>query len=127
MCEDADASAFAVRLGIYPNSLTAASIFSLNLSETCSGVRNALDTVIVPTPASCATSAIVTLPVLRRFRVIAIQNPAQRLHMEIFYYLSSTASCTASSRVYLLISAISLDLISEIYFDSAITNSNNTS
>ena len=55
------------RLGRYPSSLTAASIFSRSLSETCSGVRSARDTVMVPTPASCATSANVTLPVLRRF------------------------------------------------------------
>ncbi|MBZ3661024.1 hypothetical protein JT306_02150 [Salmonella enterica subsp. enterica serovar Kentucky] len=32
-------------------------------------MRKARDTVIVPTPASWATSAIVTLPVLRRLRV----------------------------------------------------------
>ena len=67
MVYEADASELAARLGRYPSSLTAASIFSRSLSETCSGVRSARDTVMVPTPASCATSANVTLPVLRRF------------------------------------------------------------
>ncbi|WP_254925147.1 hypothetical protein [Serratia marcescens] len=62
-------------MGRYPNSLTAASIFSRSLSETCSGVRSARDTVMVPTPASCATSANVTLPVLRRFLPIDMPNP----------------------------------------------------
>ena len=50
--EEADARALAARLGIYPSSCTAASIFSRSLSETCSGVRSARDTVMVPTPAS---------------------------------------------------------------------------
>jgi hypothetical protein len=63
---------------MYPSSCTAASIFYRSLSETCSGVRNARDTVMVPTPASCATSEIVTLPVLRRFRVKDILIPDDR-------------------------------------------------
>ena len=42
-----DASALAARLGIYPSSATAASIFSRSLSETCSGVRSARTSVVV--------------------------------------------------------------------------------
>ena len=53
-----------------------ASIWRRSPSETRSGSRNARDTVIAPTPASCATSAMVGRPPPRRERGFIAPSPA---------------------------------------------------